>query len=50
MINELETNLKQALGWHKARITCFAQIIIGLIAVRSVNLKELACAFSGNTK
>lgn len=47
MINELETNLKQALGWHKARVTCFTQIIMGLIAVRSVNLKQLACAFSG---
>ena len=50
MINELENNLKDTLGWHKSRIRCLVQIIMGLIAVRSVNLKELACAFMGATE
>ena len=50
MINELEGNLKDTFGWHKSRIRCLVQIIVGLIAVRSVNLKELACAFVGETE
>lgn len=50
MINELEANLKDTFGWHKSRIRCLIQIIVGLIAVRSVNLKELACVFTGETE
>lgn len=50
MINELESNLKDTFGWHKSRIRCLIQIIVGLIAVRSVNMKELACAFVGNAE
>ena len=50
MINELEDRLKQALDWHKSRVQCLTQIILGLIAVRSVNLKELACAVSGQAQ
>ena len=50
MINELENNLKDTFGWHKSRIRCLVQIVVGLIAVRSVNLKELACAFMGETE
>lgn len=50
MINELEDNLKQAFGWHKSRINCLVQIVVGLIAVRSVNLKELACSLSGEAE
>lgn len=48
MINELESNLKQEFGWHKYRIQCLVQIILGLIAVRSVNLKEVACAIASD--
>ncbi len=50
MINELEYKLKQALGWRKPRIQCLVQIILGLITVRSVNLKELACYLSGQAQ
>jgi len=50
MLNELEANLKDTFGWHKSRIRCLVQIIVGLIAVRSVNLKELACAFMGESE
>lgn len=39
-INALEYTLKQALGWHKLPVQCLVQIMLGLIAVRSVNLKE----------
>ena len=50
MTNELAANLKQSLGWHKARVDCLVQLIMGLIMTRSVNLKELACVVSGEAK
>ena len=46
-INELESTLKQSFGWHKSRIECLVQILLGLITVRTVNLKELAVAMTG---
>ncbi|VAW23360.1 hypothetical protein MNBD_ALPHA11-496 [hydrothermal vent metagenome] len=46
-INELESTLKQGMGWHKSRIKCLVQILLGLITVRTVNLKELAVAMQG---
>jgi len=49
MTNELESNLKQEFGWHKLRIQCLVQIVLGLIAVRSVNLKEVACAIASDS-
>lgn len=48
MINELESTLKQALSWHKSRVECLVQIVLGLITVRTVNLKELAVAMTGS--
>ena len=50
MLNGLESNLKQMLGWHKCHIECLIQIMLGLIAVRTVNLKELACVLSCDAK
>lgn len=49
-INALESTLKQALGWHKSRAECLVQIMLGLIAVRSVNLKEMAGAIAGTAQ
>lgn len=46
-ISALERTLKQALGWHKPQVQCLIQIMPDLIAVRSANLKELACAIEG---
>ena len=37
-------------GWNKARMHCFASMLVALIKVRTVNLIELACAFGGNAK
>ena len=47
-------NLKNLLSKHfiinKARLELIAQVILGLIKVRTVSLSELATAFSGNAK
>lgn len=43
--NELVAMLNEYFGWNKARMTCFASMLIALIKVRTVNLVELACAF-----
>lgn len=50
MTNELAANLKQSLGWHKARVDCLVQLTLTLIVTRSVNLKELACVICGEAK
>lgn len=50
-INELEKSLAVHLPWHKSRLNCLTRMILGMIAVRTVNLVDLACAFGGgNTK
>lgn len=49
-INGLEATLKQILGLHKSRIECLVAIVFGIIKLRTVNLKQLACAISGSTQ
>jgi len=50
-ISELERSLSAHLDWNKSRIGCLARMILALIAVRTVNLVDIACAFGGgNTK
>ena len=49
-INELEATLKQTLGWDKSRIVCLVQILLGLIKVRTVNLKQLACCLANEAE
>lgn len=44
-INELNGILNGYFGWNKARMTCFASILVSLFKVRTVNLRELACGF-----
>ena len=46
-INELEKSLAVHLPWHKSRLNCLTRMILGMIAVRTVNLVDLACAFGG---
>lgn len=48
--NELETSLAAELDWNKSRLNCFAQMLISLFAVRSVNLHSLAIASGGSAK
>lgn len=49
-VNEFKDALKQALGWNKSRTECLSQIVLCLIMVRTVNLKQLACAMSGQAQ
>nr|MBA3537694.1 transposase [Tatlockia sp.] len=37
-VSELQRILGDNLVWNKARLDCFARMLIGLFAVRSVNL------------
>jgi hypothetical protein len=43
-ISELSGILSQQLDWHKSRVNCFAQMLLALFMVRSVNLSEIAVA------
>ena len=45
-INELRDILNGYFGWNKARMTCFASMLVALLKVRTINLTELACGFS----
>ena len=49
-INELADILNQYLKWNKARINCMAQIVQGMIAVKSVNLAQIATSFCSNAE
>lgn len=44
-ISELERSLSIHLDWNKSRMGCLARMVMALIAVRSVNLVDLACAW-----
>ena len=48
-ISELKSILGQQLNWHKSRLDCFAQMLLALFIVRSVNLSEIATAMQGDT-
>lgn len=48
-ISELREILGEELFWHKSRIDCFAQMLLALFTVRSVNLSEIAVAMQGGT-
>jgi hypothetical protein len=39
--------LNEEFNWNKARMACFAGMLLGLIKVRTVNLVDLASAFEG---
>mgnify|MGYP001801041408 CR=1 FL=1 len=47
-VNLLREKLRPHLGWHGARLSFLAIFIIALIRVKTVNLSELATAFSGS--
>ena len=49
-INELERSLNDYFGWNKARMNCFAKMLLALFVVCSVNLSKLAVAFSSEAK
>ena len=45
-ISELAEILNQHFKWNKARVTCLAQMVRAIIAVRTVNLMQLALCFA----
>lgn len=49
-ISELRDSLNVHFKWNKARMSCFAQMLLALIAVRTVNLKEIANAYSSSAE
>lgn len=49
-ISGLEESLNNYLGWNKARVSCFLKMLLGLFAVRTVNLKEIALTFGGKAQ
>lgn len=49
-ISGLLQSLNGYLGWNKARMTCFTHLLLGLFAVRTVNLQEIALAFQSGAK
>lgn len=46
----LVRSLNGYLGWNKARATCFVNMLLGLFAVKTINLQEIALAFGGKAK
>lgn len=48
-INELSKILKQYFNFHKARSDCFAQIVVAMIVVKTVNFTHLATSFMSKT-
>lgn len=47
-INELIGILNSNFNWNKARVTCFAKMLLALLVTRSVNLNKIACSMSSN--
>lgn len=47
---ELEKALNKSFHWNKARMSCFAKMLIGLFMVRTVNLTQIAIAFESKAK
>lgn len=45
-ISELKAILGENFDWNKARLDCFARMILALFIVRTVNLSEIAVAFA----
>lgn len=49
-ISELKRILGENFVWNKARIDCFARMLLALFSVRTVNLSEIAVAFAAKTE
>lgn len=48
--SELTDSLNVHFKWNKARMSCFANMLLALIAVRTVNLKDIANAYSSRAE
>ncbi len=49
-LSELRSILGVHFTWHKSRLDCFLQILMGLFIVRTVNLREIALAIESKAK
>jgi hypothetical protein len=49
-ISGLKCSLSKYFKWNKARLDCFARIILSLFAVKTVNLKEIAIGFASSSQ
>lgn len=49
-IRPLERTLAQNIDCNKARINFLAKFLVALIQVRTTNLAEIACVFSGSAR
>jgi len=50
-ISELKDSLNVYFGWNKARMACFVNMLLALLALlatRTVNLNKLACVVFGD--
>ena len=48
--SELRSILGVHFNWHKSRLDCFLQILMGLFIVRTVNLREIALTMESEAK
>jgi len=49
-ISELKSILGESFAWNKARLDCFARMLLAIFSVRTVNLSEIAVAFASKAK
>lgn len=47
-INELIGILNSNFNWNKARVACFAKMLLALFVTRTVNLNKIACSMSSS--
>ncbi len=50
LCNGLSSSLNGYLDLNKARMSCFGRMLLGLLAVRTVNLQEIALSFDSEAK
>jgi len=48
--SELIKILNGSFHWNKARVTLFAQMLLGLLTTRTVNLAKIACAMTSHAE
>jgi hypothetical protein len=49
-VSELKRILGENFVWNKARLDCFARMLLALFSVRTVNLSEIAVAFAAKAE
>ena len=49
-ISELRSILGEVFAWNKCRLDCLTKMLVAMFIVRTVNLREIAVAFSSDAK